>query len=201
MDPISAAFPVAFFDPLLKKIDRVLLSAAAVLRIMVLAQRIVLSLLTSFGTALAFAPKSATFCSRHKSPLTFSRSIANQMSSETEYTIPDQPARFAKAKKEKNQRYLDIESVYDPAFLKGKRVAVTGANRGIGLCLATELVAAGGELVALVRSSSPELDALGPADLVTGVDVTDDHMCATLGDKIKGGPIDIVSKTTNRLMG
>lgn len=117
------------------------------------------------------------------------------MSSGPEYTIPDQPARFAKAKKENNKRYLDIESVYDPSFLKGKRVAVTGANRGIGLCLAKELVAAGGELVALVRSSSKELDDLGPADLVTGVDVTDDNMCSTLGDKIKGGPIDIVSRT------
>jgi NADPH:quinone reductase-like Zn-dependent oxidoreductase len=169
--------------------------ASGVLGIMVLAQRIVLSLLTSFGTALAFAPKPSTFVSRHKSPLTFSRSIANQMSSGPEYTIPDQPARFAKAKKENNKRYLDIESVYDPSFLKGKRVAVTGANRGIGLCLAKELVAAGGELVALVRSSSKELDDLGPADLVTGVDVTDDNMCSTLGDKIKGGPIDIVSRT------
>jgi hypothetical protein len=57
------------------------------------------------------------------------------------YSLPDQPARFAKAKADKNQRFLDIDSFYDPAYLAGKRVAVTGANRGIGLSLAKELTA------------------------------------------------------------
>ena len=114
-------------------------------------------------------------------------------SSDDRYTIADQPARFARAKKENNQRYLDIASVYDPSFLKGKRVAVTGANRGIGLALATELTNSGAKLVAIVRSSSRELDALKPEEVVTGIDVTDDTKCALLGDQIKGGPIDIVS--------
>jgi hypothetical protein len=108
------------------------------------------------------------------------------------YSIPDQPARFARAKQENNQRYLDISSVYDPGFLKGLRVAVTGANRGIGLALATELTEAGAQLIAIVRSSSPELEALKPAEIVSGIDVTNDEQCQGIASQIKGGPIDIL---------
>jgi hypothetical protein len=114
------------------------------------------------------------------------------MSDAERYTIPDQPARFARAKKENNKRYLDIESVYDPSYLKGKRVAITGANRGIGLALATELVAQGGKLVAIVRASSEELDALNPDEVVIGIDVASDEACDTIASKITGGPVDIL---------
>lgn len=114
------------------------------------------------------------------------------MSSEDRYTIPDQPARFARAKEQNNQRYLDITTVYDPSYLKGKRVAVTGANRGIGLCLSKELVKQGAKVVALVRKSSPELDELKPDEIITGVEATDDESCASVPSKIKGGPIDIL---------
>jgi len=113
-------------------------------------------------------------------------------SSSDRYTIPDQPARFARAKEEKNERYLDITTAYDPAYVKGKRVAVTGANRGIGLALSKELVAQGALLVAIVRKSSDELDALNPTEVVTGVDVTSDEACDTIASQIKGGPIDIL---------
>ena len=106
--------------------------------------------------------------------------------------MPDQPARFAKAKADKNQRHLDIESCYDPAFLVGKRVAVTGANRGIGLSLAKELTAQGAKVVGIVRKSSPELDALNPDEVVTGIDVTSDEACASIGGKVQKGPIDIL---------
>lgn len=112
--------------------------------------------------------------------------------SEERYTIPDQPARFARAQAEDNKRYLDIETVYDPAYLKGKRVAITGANRGIGLALAKELKAQGGSLVAICRSSSDELEALNPEEIITGVDVTSDEQCETIASQIKGGPIDIL---------
>lgn len=60
--------------------------------------------------------------------------------SDSRYTIPDQPARFARAKEEGNKRYLDIETVYDGSFLKGKRVAITGANRGIGMLLHNKFI-------------------------------------------------------------
>jgi len=128
-------------------------------------------------------------------PNTFHRTISsptNLAMSTDRYTIPDQPARFARAKEEKNERYLDIETVYDPAYLKGKRVAITGANRGIGLALAKELTAQGGKLVAIVRSSSPELDALNPDEVVTGIDVMSDEACDGLAAKVTGGPIDIL---------
>jgi NAD(P)-dependent dehydrogenase (short-subunit alcohol dehydrogenase family) len=110
----------------------------------------------------------------------------------SEYSNPDQKARFGAAKKNDNKRYLDITTVYDGSFLKGKRVAVTGANRGLGLALATEAAEQGAKVVGLCRSGSKELDALKPDEVVTGVDVTDDKLCESLPDKIKGGPIDIL---------
>jgi short chain dehydrogenase len=109
------------------------------------------------------------------------------------YTIPDQRARFARAIAENNQRYLDIESVYDPSFLKGLRVAVTGANRGIGLSLAKELTEHGAKVIAICRSSSAELEALNPEEVVLGIDVQNDDQCEGIKDQIKGGPVDIVS--------
>lgn len=108
------------------------------------------------------------------------------------YSIPDQPARFAKAKEEKNERYLDISSVYDPSFLKGKRVAVTGANRGIGLALAEELKAQGAKLIAICRSNSPMLEKLEPEETLLGIDVTNDKNCEEFSSNVKGGPIDIL---------
>jgi NAD(P)-dependent dehydrogenase (short-subunit alcohol dehydrogenase family) len=61
------------------------------------------------------------------------------------------------------------------------------------LALAKELTEAGAQVVAIVRSSSAELDALKPAEVVTGIDVTNDEQCASgIASQIKGGPIDIV---------
>jgi hypothetical protein len=142
------------------------------------------------ATALALPLTSFSFSARipraafHRTALSMS---------DDRYTIPDQPARFARAKKENNQRYLDITTVYDGSFLKGKRVAVTGANRGIGLALATELAEQGAKLVAICRSSSDELEALKPDEVISGIDQTDDDVCTALSEKIKGGAIDIVS--------
>jgi hypothetical protein len=57
-------------------------------------------------------------------------SSASSSNEHDSYTIADQPARFAKAKAENNKRVLDIDSLYDPSFLKGKVALVTGGNRG-----------------------------------------------------------------------
>jgi NAD(P)-dependent dehydrogenase (short-subunit alcohol dehydrogenase family) len=78
--------------------------------------------------------------------------------------------------------------------LKGKRVAVTGANRGIGLAIATELKAHGARIVAINRSNSDELQALEPEEVILGIDVRNDEQCEAIKDQIKGGPIDIVSR-------
>lgn len=147
---------------------------------------------------LSFTAKSANVNAfsvgqKQASISTFARSKTTLAMADSErYTIADQPARFARAKAENNERYLNIESVYDGSYLKGKRVAITGANRGIGLSLAKELVSQGGKLIAIVRSSSDELDALKPDEVVTGIDVTSDEACATIASQIKGGPIDIL---------
>ena len=109
------------------------------------------------------------------------------------YSLADQEERFTRAKRENNERYLDITTVYDSNRLKGLRVAVTGANKGNGLALATELKEAGAHVIAITRSVSDDLTALKPDQLIDDIDVTDGEACSKLADKIEG-PIDIVSK-------
>ena len=57
------------------------------------------------------------------------------VSAERTHSIADQVARFERAKTEENKRFLDIDSCYDPAYVKGLRVLVVGANRGLGLAV------------------------------------------------------------------
>lgn len=111
------------------------------------------------------------------------------------YSIADQEKRYARAKEENNQRYLDITTAYDGGDLSGKRVLVTGGNRGLGLEITRELVAAGATALVLCRSSSPELEKLvGKWNVYSGVDVTDTEAVKAFAKKIKsdGGDIDIV---------
>ena len=112
------------------------------------------------------------------------------------YSLADQEERFSRAKRENNQRYLDITTVYDPSKLKGLRVVVTGANKGNGLALAKELKSAGAHVIAVTRSMSDELKELEPAQIIRDIDVTNDESCAGLASKIEGGPVDIVSTHT-----
>jgi len=117
--------------------------------------------------------------------------LATQAASERVYSVADQVARFGRAKEENNARYLDISSVYDGSYLKGKRVLVTGGNQGLGLAIVKELVAQGAETVVVGRRSSEELDAL-KCQVITGVDVTDD--AAVRGKMVDelGAPVDYV---------
>lgn len=55
-------------------------------------------------------------------------------------SIPDQPKRFKKAKDTQNERYLNIDAVYDANYVRGKYVLITGGNRGIGLELVSEYI-------------------------------------------------------------
>jgi len=78
----------------------------------------------------------------------------------------------------------DIDSVFEPEYLKNKRVLVTGANRGIGLALVRELMKCGAEVVATVRKTSDELAKLKVHQVIEGIDVTDEEACLRLGKEI-----------------
>ena len=109
------------------------------------------------------------------------------------YSKADQVARFAAAKAEGNQRFLDIDSVFDGSYLKGKRVLVTGGNQGLGLAIVKELSAQGAEVVVVGRRSSPELDALGNTQVITGIDVTNDEQVAgKMIEEVGGKQLDVV---------
>ena len=70
-------------------------------------------------------------------------------------------------------------------------VLITGCNRGIGLQLCTQYSARGDDVIAVVRSSNPELDAL-PVRVITGVDVGDGACMSVLKDAIGDQNIDIL---------
>ena len=109
----------------------------------------------------------------------------------------DQVARFASHKANNVARALDIDSVYDGAFLKNTRVLVTGANRGIGLALVHELIAKKANVVATCRTSSPELTAAAATagahvQIIEKCDVTSEKSCAAMAAAVHGGVLDIV---------
>ena len=128
---------------------------------MYLSRVVLLASAALLGRTSAFAPAAA-----HKTSSALMMSGASQWDPDFDetrggaYSMADQVARFAKAKEENNQRYLDIASVFDGGDLSGKRVLVTGGNRGLGLAITKELVAIGATALVLCRSSSPELNKL-----------------------------------------
>jgi len=111
------------------------------------------------------------------------------------YSMADQVARFAKANADKNERFLNIESVYNGKEISGKRVLVTGGNRGLGYEITKELVAAGATALVLCRSSNPELEALvGKWNVYAGVDVSDEEAVTKAMKRVNsdGGALDYV---------
>jgi len=105
------------------------------------------------------------------------------------FTMPDQPARFAKGKAENNARMLTTD-FYDGSFLKDKRVLVTGGNRGIGLALVKELVECGASVIVTCRSSNAELDAMN-VQVITDCDVTDLDSVKKMTEEVTD-PIDVL---------
>jgi NAD(P)-dependent dehydrogenase (short-subunit alcohol dehydrogenase family) len=71
------------------------------------------------------------------------------------------------------------------------KVVVTGGNRGIGLELVRQLAQRGDEAVAVCRSPSPELTALG-VRVESGVDVSDDASVRDLAERLSGERIDVL---------
>jgi len=68
---------------------------------------------------------------------------------------------------------------------------ITGANRGIGLSLATQLKARNHTVTAVCRSSSPELDALG-VRVLSGVDIGQDGAERRIAELARGETYDWV---------
>jgi NAD(P)-dependent dehydrogenase (short-subunit alcohol dehydrogenase family) len=70
-------------------------------------------------------------------------------------------------------------------------ICITGANRGIGLELATQYRNRGDHVVAACRAASDDLAALG-VEVIDGVDVTDDRSVAGLVNAIGDRRLDIL---------
>ena len=68
-------------------------------------------------------------------------------------------------------------------------ILITGSNRGIGLELVRQLVERGDTVIAACRSASDELRATG-AEIIEGLDVTDDESVAALADQLEGRTLD-----------
>lgn len=68
---------------------------------------------------------------------------------------------------------------------------VTGANRGIGLEICRQLAKRKEDVVAVCRTRSADLDALG-VRVIDGVDVTSDHAASTVDAALGGKNIDVL---------
>jgi NAD(P)-dependent dehydrogenase (short-subunit alcohol dehydrogenase family) len=103
-----------------------------------------------------------------------------------QFSLADQVARFERAKKEKNDRYLNISSVYDGSAMKGKRVLLVGASRGLGLEIAKELIKQDAEMILTCRKSNAILDSIGAKQLIQDVEVTDLASMTKMAEQITG---------------
>jgi len=75
--------------------------------------------------------------------------------------------------------------------MSGHTIAITGANRGIGLELAREFHRRGDRIIALCRRPSPGLDEL-EAQVVDGVDVADAESVHGAAARIEADRIDVL---------
>ncbi|WP_404408239.1 SDR family oxidoreductase [Pseudidiomarina marina] len=70
-----------------------------------------------------------------------------------------------------------------------QHIVITGANRGIGLALATQFKQRGNKVTAVCRKASGELKALG-VSIIENIDVTNPESIIELSQQFKGQPID-----------
>lgn len=73
-------------------------------------------------------------------------------------------------------------------------VLITGANRGLGLGLASAYLADGWNVITVNRNSSPELDTLADSSRLQChvCDLTDDDALARLAEQLSDQPIDLL---------
>jgi NAD(P)-dependent dehydrogenase (short-subunit alcohol dehydrogenase family) len=117
--------------------------------------------------------------------------VTSKEPSKRVYSLADQVARFARAKEENNERYLNISSVYKSDDMKSKKVLVIGASKGLGLELIKRLVEDGANAVATCRGMTEDLKNAGAKQIIENVEVTSSDslqkMCAAIS-----GPLDYV---------
>ena len=75
---------------------------------------------------------------------------------------------------------------------------VTGANKGIGLQLCTQLAARGDEVIAICRTSSPELSELG-VRIIEGIDVSNAESIDRLKSELAGQQLDVLINNAGSL--
>lgn len=154
-------------------------------------------------TSIAFCLLAASSVSAWVSPTANANKVLSSSASRTstflnmaeEYSLPDQVERFAKANADNNQRFLDIDTVYNGGEIMGKRILVTGGNRGLGYEITKQAVADGATVIVMCRSSNEDLEELvGKWNVYDGVDVTDTDAVKAAMKRIKsdGGALDFV---------
>ncbi|MCB1494144.1 MAG: SDR family oxidoreductase [Bauldia sp.] len=70
-------------------------------------------------------------------------------------------------------------------------IVITGANRGIGLALARAYASRGDKVIAAVRSTTDDLDALD-VEVHEGVEVTDDAAVQRFADSLAESSVDVL---------
>ncbi len=77
---------------------------------------------------------------------------------------------------------------------------ITGANKGIGLQLCTQLAARGDEVIAICRTPSPELSELG-IRIIDGIDVSNAESIDRLKSELAGQQLDVLINNAGILKG
>ncbi|MEH6346144.1 MAG: SDR family oxidoreductase [Bermanella sp.] len=73
-----------------------------------------------------------------------------------------------------------------------RNILITGANRGIGLALTKQYLSQGDTVYAVCRKASTELASLKDANVIEGIDVSDDKNLLTLKNSLTDVSLDIV---------
>ena len=79
-------------------------------------------------------------------------------------------------------------------------ILVTGTNKGIGLQICTQLKARGDDVIAICRTPSPELSALG-VRIIDGIDVANAESIDRLKSELAGQQLDVLINNAGILKG